>query len=329
MHTELFNKLSAGDIASLAKAITIIESNKPEHQKIAENLLNEVSKTKNQSIRIAITGIPGVGKSTFINTLGTWLVNEKKLKVCVLAIDPSSKKSKGSILGDKTRMNELSVLDNVFIRPSPSGGIAGGVAAKTPETIKLCEAAGFQIILIETVGTGQSEIEADNIADCVLLLLLADAGDELQGLKRGIMETADIVVINKADIVNKSLLQTSENELKSALSFLPAKNKGWVTPVIKHSINEKETHKEIWNQIVKFIDVQKNTGNFDVKRLKQKKYRITELLKYNFEYNFLELPEIKKEIEKFSQSSKFKHTEVLDFLKKLIKNWISKNDANT
>lgn len=324
MQTELFKKLAFGDKASLAKAITIVESKNAEHEKLAETLLDNASQTKNHSIRIAITGIPGVGKSTFINTLGTWLVKEKNKKVCVLAIDPSSKKSKGSILGDKTRMNELAVLENAFVRPSPSGGIAGGVAAKTADTIKLCEAAGYEIILIETVGTGQSETDADNIADCVILLLLADAGDELQGIKRGIMETADIAVLNKTDIVNQSLLKKSENELNAALHYLPVKNKGWVPPVIKHSMGEITSAAQIWEVIIKFIDEQKSTGNFEQKRHEQKKFRIAEQLNYIFENNFLNSPEIKKEIELFSQKSQGKQTETFDFLKNLLKKWISK-----
>lgn len=322
MNSNLFNKLVSGDKAALAKAITLAESTSPEHFHIAENLIKEAFKTNKNTIRIAITGIPGVGKSTFINKLGTWLVNEKAKKVCVLAIDPSSTKNKGSILGDKTRMNELAVLKNAFIRPTPSGGIAGGISQKTPETTLLCEAAGYDVILIETVGIGQSETDADNIADCMLLLQMADTGDELQGIKRGIMETTDIIVLNKADILNKTLIKSAENEYKNALHYIEKKHEGWVPPVLTNSLNDNNSVIEIWNNIEKFVAHQKKTGNFEKKRHENQKIWFAELLKNKLNNDFFNNISIKNEIDKNSSRRFDNDFNIDNFLKKLLKNWL-------
>ncbi|RME19583.1 MAG: methylmalonyl Co-A mutase-associated GTPase MeaB, partial [Bacteroidetes bacterium] len=219
------------DISILARAITLIESNKEYHQKIAEDVLRKIVAHTGKSFRIGITGPPGVGKSTFIETFGLYCI-EKGHKLAVLAIDPSSSISKGSILGDKTRMERLSCHPKAFIRPSPSAGILGGVAAKTYETMLLCEAAGFDWIFVETVGVGQSEIDVADITDFFLLLMLASSGDEIQGIKRGIMEMADGIVITKADGDNLSKAKLAAARFKSALHYFSHPLKNWSVPVL-------------------------------------------------------------------------------------------------
>ena len=218
--------LLKGDIASLSRAITLIESTHPKHQALAAQLLDQVLPYSGKAMRIGITGVPGVGKSTFIESFGMHLIGLGK-KVAVLAIDPSSNISKGSILGDKTRMEQLSVAPNAFIRPSAAAGSLGGLTYKTREASLLCEAAGFDIIIIETVGVGQSETEVRNICDFFLLLMLAGAGDELQGIKRGIMEMADGLVITKADGNNVQKAKSARSEYARALHFLPPAASGW------------------------------------------------------------------------------------------------------
>jgi len=297
MSKQIFDQLVKGDRLSLAKAITIIESQNPIHQKQANELVQEALKLNKSSLRIGITGAPGVGKSTFIDQFGSWLVNEKQKKVCVLAIDPSSHKNHGSILGDKTRMETLSMMNEVFIRPSPASGTLGGIARKTRETILLCEAAGYNTILIETVGVGQSEYVADSVVDCLLLLLLPNAGDELQGIKRGIMELADLVILNKTDITEKSILNQAISDVTNAIHFLPNKFEGWNSAVLKNALGNLDDAVKIWDQIEKFISFQKSKSYFDTKRMAQKEEWLNESIKEKLESSFFNDSKVKKTIE--------------------------------
>jgi len=266
--SEYLEGIKSGNIAVLSKAITLIESKKKEHQELAAMLIEQVLPLSGNSIRIGITGVPGVGKSTFIDEFGLNLVSEGK-KVAVLAIDPSSSLSKGSILGDKTRMERLSMHKNAFIRPTASGGSLGGITYKTKETILLCEAAGFDYIIVETVGVGQSETEVSSITDFFLLLMLAGAGDELQGIKRGIMEMADGIVITKADGNNLSKANIAKAEFANALHFFPPTTSGW-TPLVKTcSSYEKKGFEEILKMIESYRLQTFNSGFFAAKRKEQ------------------------------------------------------------
>ena len=286
---DLAKEIINGNITALAKGITLIESKLAKDEKEAQNLLSECIPKSGKSIRIGITGIPGVGKSTFIETFGKLLTSKEK-KVAVLAIDPTSTKTKGSILGDKSRMPKLSVDKNAFIRPSPSGGTLGGVADKTREIIVLCEAAGFEIILIETVGVGQSETTVSNLVDFFLLLILSGAGDELQGIKRGIMELADMLVITKADGDNYKKAKNSATEYKRALELFPPMQNGWKPQVNTCSALEKNGIIEILEIINKFNSQMLNS-NWKIKnRNNQKKYWLRHKIKEEFgnkKYTFL------------------------------------------
>jgi len=328
MADELFEQLVAGDRAALARAVTIIESVHPDHIKIAGDLLKKALLCKQESIRIAVTGVPGVGKSTFINSFGSWLVTEKNKKVCVLAIDPSSHRSHGSILGDKTRMEKLSSLHNVFVRPTPAGGNLGGIALKTRETILLCEAAGYDTILVETVGVGQNEYVADGVVDCLLLLLLPNAGDELQGIKRGIMELADIVVINKADVTEKTILHQAQMDVTNALHFLPNKFEGWIPPVLQNSLNHDQNAAEIWENILQFIEFQKGKGNFNTKRNYQKSEWLSDAIRAKLEFLFFKDPTIKAGIQSAMNNWMQGNESPNEIAERLILNWKKASDTN-
>lgn len=255
--------------AVLSKAITLIESALPAHTSLAQQVIAECLPLSGKSIRIGITGVPGVGKSTLIESFGKYLTNQG-YKVAILAIDPSSNKSKGSILGDKTRMESLSADPNAFIRPSPSSGTLGGVARKTHETIILCEAAGYDVILIETVGVGQSEILVHSMVDFFLLLMLAGAGDELQGIKRGIMEMADGVFITKDDGDNVNRVQLALSEVRNALHFLAPSESGWTPPAASGSAVTGKGINGIWDMISEYVNLTKGNGYFEKKRTEQK-----------------------------------------------------------
>jgi len=274
-----------GDKAILARAITLVESTRNEDLKKAYTLIENCLLKKSNSIRIGITGVPGVGKSTFIEIFGKTLTSLGK-KVAVLAVDPTSTLSKGSILGDKTRMQELVKDPNAFIRPSPSGESLGGVARKTRESVILCEAAGFDVVLIETVGVGQSETAVHSMVDFFLLLKLAGAGDELQGIKRGIMEMADAIVINKAEGDNQKRAQLAKVQFERALQLYPPKENGWTPQVSTCSAVENKGIIEIWEMIVQFLNTTKDNSYFEKNRQKQNKYwllqAIDELLKQHF-----------------------------------------------
>ncbi len=265
---ELLDNLKLGDRAALGQALTLVESKNLEHRKIAEELIHNALPLSGSAIRIGITGVPGVGKSTFIEALGQYLTSIKK-KVAVLAIDPSSTKNRGSILGDKTRMNELSLNQNAFIRPSPSAGSLGGVARKTRESILLCEAAGYDVIIIETVGVGQSETAVKGMVDFFMLLMLAGAGDELQGIKRGIMEMADLLVINKADGDNLINARRASGEYKRALHLFPPNPNEWIPKVSIASALEQNGMEDVWKVICEFENHQKTKGYFDKTRKEQ------------------------------------------------------------
>ncbi|MEO8773316.1 MAG: methylmalonyl Co-A mutase-associated GTPase MeaB, partial [Gelidibacter sp.] len=249
----------------------------------------------NKSVRIGITGVPGVGKSTFIETFGLFLTSQGK-KIAVLAVDPSSSLSRGSILGDKTRMEDLVKDDNAFIRPSPSGTSLGGVARKSRETIILCEAAGFDTILIETVGVGQSEIAVHSMVDFFLLLKLAGAGDELQGIKRGIMEMADAIVINKADGDNLKSAKIAKVEFNRALHLYPPKESGWQPKVLLASALENEGIPEVWELIESYLSIAKKTHFFDHTRSEQNKFWLLQTIEDRLKSDFYNNPAIKKEL---------------------------------
>ncbi len=249
---EVLEGIHHADRRLLSKAITIIESHKFEDSKLAESILLGLKFPEKKSIRIGISGIPGVGKSTFIESFGMYLISLGK-KVAVLAVDPSSPITGGSILGDKTRMNKLAENFSAFIRPSPSSGNLGGVAKKTRDTILLCEAFGFEIILVETVGVGQSEVAVENMTDLFVLLLLANAGDELQGIKKGIMEMADMILINKADGNNFIPAMNAKTEFENAMRLFKPKHKFWTAPVLAISSFEGKGLDLIWNQIENFL----------------------------------------------------------------------------
>jgi len=328
MSNELFKQLVSGDRAALARAITYIESTNPNHAIIAGELVKKALHINQPSVRIGITGVPGVGKSTFINSFGAWLVTQQNKKVCVLAIDPSSNKSHGSILGDKTRMENLSSLDNVFVRPTPAGGNLGGIALKTRETILLCEAAGYDTILVETVGVGQNEYVADGVVDCLLLLLLPNAGDELQGIKRGIMELADIVVLNKADITDQSILNQAQRDLANALHYLPNKFANWNPPVLKNSMNNDQNSSEIWKNICLFMDFQMANSNFYTKRNDQKKEWLTDAIRQKLESLFFNDPAVNHAIQIALQKWIKGDESPNEIAERLILQWKKENEAS-
>ncbi|MGB3364761.1 MAG: methylmalonyl Co-A mutase-associated GTPase MeaB [Thermodesulfobacteriota bacterium] len=291
----------SGNRSILSQAITLVESTLPKHSELAQKIINHCLPHTGKSIRVGITGIPGVGKSTFIETFGLYLTEQEKRTVAVLAIDPTSERSKGSILGDKVRMEKLSVDQNAFIRPSPTSGSLGGVAQSTRETILLCEAAGFNTIIVETVGVGQSEIAVDSMVDFFLLLLLAGAGDEIQGMKRGIMEMADAVAITKADGENTIRAERARREFENAIQLFPHKESGWVPLVTTCSSLENQGIKEIWETITKHQDLIENSGLLEKKRQEQTKRWMHEAILYGLKKSFYSNEEINKAVLKLEE----------------------------
>ncbi|WP_372776275.1 methylmalonyl Co-A mutase-associated GTPase MeaB [Mangrovibacterium sp.] len=287
-----------GNITILSKAVTLVESSKPAHQEIAQQIILKCLPFSGKSIRIGITGVPGVGKSTFIESTGKYITSLGH-KLAVLAIDPSSERSKGSILGDKTRMEELSIDPNAYIRPSPSAGSLGGVARKTRETIILCEAAGFDVIFIETVGVGQSETVVHSMVDFFLLLMLSGAGDELQGIKRGIMEMADAITINKADGDNIDRAEMARVQYLNALHLFPPTDSGWKPKVLTCSAYKKIGIDRIWQTINDYLRQVNENGYFQFKRNEQAKFWMYETINDQLKSNFYQNQKIKQLLNTF------------------------------
>ncbi|MCB0380037.1 MAG: methylmalonyl Co-A mutase-associated GTPase MeaB [Flavobacteriales bacterium] len=312
-----FEGIRNKNLTILSKAITLLESTKTEHQQLAEELIELCLPLSGKSIRIGITGVPGVGKSTFIESFGKYVIETHNKKVAVLAIDPSSTKSKGSILGDKTRMNFLSTNEHAFVRPSPSSGTLGGVAKATRESIILCEAFGFDTIIIETVGVGQSETEVHSMVDFFLLLMLAGAGDELQGIKRGIMEMADTIVINKTDIEDKDRVKLAQQHYKNALHLFPANENGWIPKVETCSGLNNSGIAKVWKIITEYQQKTYDNGWFDNKRKQQAIFWLTETINNSILTLFYNKPSIKELLQKMEQdvingkTSPFKAAKIL------------------
>ncbi|MEX1192018.1 MAG: methylmalonyl Co-A mutase-associated GTPase MeaB [Brumimicrobium sp.] len=321
-HDDLLKGILAGEVQALSGAITLLESNRVEDQNVARGLVSSCLPYSGGSIRVGITGVPGVGKSTFIETFGQ-LVIEKGSKIAVLAVDPSSEKSGGSILGDKTRMNELSQDPNAFIRPSAAGKSLGGVARKTRESIILCEAAGFDYILIETVGVGQSETVVHSMVDFFLLLMLAGAGDELQGIKRGIMEMADALVITKADGDNLNKAQLARKEYQNAMHLFPPNENEWTPQALVCSALQNLNIDKVLDTLNSYVNHTKLNGSFDLKRKNQDKYwlheTITEILMTDF-YNADRLKERIKSTEEAVVKGEMSSFEAAEKLIKLYRN---------
>lgn len=289
---DLFNQ----DKVALSQSITMIESEQPRHQNIVDELITACLPKSGNSLRIGITGVPGVGKSTFIESFGKHLISLGK-KVAVLAVDPSSSISKGSILGDKTRMQALVTENNAFIRPTASGSSLGGVARKTRESIILCEAAGYDVILVETVGVGQSETAVHSMTDFFLLLKLAGAGDQLQGIKRGIIEMADAILINKADGENLRAAQKAKMEFQKALHLYPEKESTW-SPKVKciSALNEKGIVR-VWEMMMEYKKITSSNGYFKKNRFNQQKFWLFDSLNQKLKNNFYQNPKLKLELE--------------------------------
>lgn len=285
-----------GDITILSRAVTLVESVNPDHQALAQEVIEKCLPYTGNSVRIGISGVPGAGKSTSIDVFGLHVL-ERGGKLAVLAIDPSSEKTKGSILGDKTRMERLSVHPNAFIRPSPSAGSLGGVARKTRETIVLCEAAGFDKIFVETVGVGQSETAVHSMVDFFLLIQLAGTGDELQGIKRGIMEMADGIIINKADGDNVQRAELAATSFRNALHLFPAPDSGWTPQVLTYSGFYGLRVKEVWDMVFEYIDFVKKNGYFQYRRNEQAKYWMYESINESLRNSFYNNPEIASRLE--------------------------------
>ncbi len=290
--------IKSGNRVILSKAITLIESVLPAHQELAQQIIEACLPLSGASIRVGITGVPGVGKSTFVEALGMSLIRQGR-KIAVLAIDPSSQRSKGSILGDKTRMEDLANHPNAFIRPSASAGSLGGVARKTNEIIIVCEAAGFDTIFIETVGVGQSETAVHSMVDFFLLLMLAGAGDELQGIKRGIMEMADMILINKADGDNIQKARNAKTQYKNALHLFPPTESGWIPKVETCSALSGEGINAVWLAIDEYLSKTKSNGYFLSNRQRQSVQTMTNTIMQKLGDGLFQHPEIKKLIENY------------------------------
>ena len=282
---EMVEGILKGDVTTLSRAVTLVESLSPEHQTLAQEIIEKCLPHSGNSRRIGITGVPGAGKSTSIDTFGLHVLKDGG-KLAVLAIDPSSERTKGSILGDKTRMEKLSIHPNAFIRPSPSAGSLGGVARKTRETIVLCEAAGYNNIFVETVGVGQSETAVHSMVDFFLLIQLAGTGDELQGIKRGIMEMADGIVINKADGDNIDRARLAQAQFRSALHLFPPTLSGWMPEVLCYSGYYEIGIPEVWEMIDRYFAFIKENGYFERKRQEQARYWMYETINEQLRNHF-------------------------------------------
>lgn len=311
-----------GDRRLIAKTITVIESSLPTHQRLAHTIIDLLLPYAGKAVRLGITGVPGVGKSTFIESLGTMLVKNGH-RVAVLAVDPSSKRSGGSVLADKTRMEKLAIEKRAFIRPSPSGGTLGGVARKTRETMIVCEAAGFDVIIVETVGVGQSETAVASMVDFFLVLMIAGAGDELQGIKKGILELADAVAVNKADGNNIERAEVARTQYETALHFLAPSSPNWTPPVLTCSALEMTDIDVIWETVLKHHKIFTQTGELKANRKKQAVDWMWSLVKEGLKDRFYQHPEVKttlpetiKEVENGTIASTIAASRLLDLLEK-------------
>ncbi len=285
----------------LSKTITLIESSRPDHQQVARHIVDEILPHTGKAIRLGITGVPGVGKSTFIESLGMSLVEDGH-RVAVLAVDPSSSRSGGSVMADKTRMEKLSVVKNAFIRPSPSGGTLGGVARKTRETMLVCEAAGFDVIIVETVGVGQSETTVASMVDFFLVLMLAGAGDELQGIKRGVLELADALAINKADGDNIEKAKKAAKTYTTALQMLQPASPNWEPPVLTCSAVEMTGIDDIWQTVIQFHNQFTRSGELKQKRQKQALDWLWSMVEDELKQRFYNNPEIKQRLDQITRA---------------------------
>ena len=297
-YKDICKKLVNKDLTSLSKAITLIESNNKNDRLLANKILLELqNKNEKNTLRIGVTGVPGAGKSTFIENFGSNLTDLGK-KVAVLTIDPSSTISKGSILGDKTRMEKLSQNKNVFIRPTAASNFQGGVAKNTRESIFLCESAGYDVIIVETVGVGQNEISVSEMVDFFLLLKIAGSGDELQGIKRGIIEMSDLIAINKCDGENIENSEKSKNEFQLALKLFPKKNSEWIPKVLTCSSVNGKGLEEIWKNIKSYQELTKKNNYFFENRINQNKFWLRQMINESIQRNFYENSTVKKELQK-------------------------------
>ncbi|MDD3064137.1 MAG: methylmalonyl Co-A mutase-associated GTPase MeaB [Massilibacteroides sp.] len=297
---EFVQGILAGNITILSQAVTLVESSLPQHQALAQEIIEKCLPHSGKSMRIGITGVPGAGKSTSIDVFGMHLLAQGR-KLAVLAIDPSSERSKGSILGDKTRMETLSREKNAFIRPSPSAGSLGGVARKTRETIILCETAGFDTIFVETVGVGQSETAVHSMVDFFLLIQLAGTGDELQGIKRGIMEMADGIIINKADGDNVDKAKLAASQFRNALHLFPPAVSGWTPQVLTYSGYYNLGIKKIWDMVDEYMRFTRDNGYFYLKRNEQAKYWMYETINESLRNAFYRNETVQASIKKTEQ----------------------------
>jgi LAO/AO transport system kinase len=290
---ELVEGLRAGDRVLLSKAITLIESTRESDRSQAREVIQRCLPGIGESVRVGVTGVPGVGKSSFIETLGVRLADDGH-RLAVLAIDPSSERTRGSILGDKTRMGTLAQHENVYIRPSPTSGSLGGVARKTRETILLCEAAGYDTIFVETVGVGQSEITVHSMVDVFLLLGITGAGDELQGIKRGVVEMADLIAINKADGDNVAAAERAKRQYENALHLFPPSDSGWTPPVLTCSAETGSGISEVWDAVTAYCEDTKASGYFSAQRRRQARYWMHQTIEQRLLDEFFDHPAVRE-----------------------------------
>jgi LAO/AO transport system kinase len=323
---EYVDGILQGNVTILSRAVTLLESTRPEHQEMAQQIIEKCLPYSGNSVRIGISGVPGAGKSTSIDEFGIHVLNTRGGKLAVLAIDPTSERTKGSILGDKTRMEKLAVHPKSFIRPSPSSGSLGGVARKTRETIVLCEAAGYNTIFIETVGVGQSETACHSMVDFFLLIQVAGTGDELQGIKRGIMEMADCIAINKCDGDNVERCKVAAGYYSNALQLFPVPESGLVPKVLTYSGFYGYGIKELWDSIFEYLDTVKANGYFEHRRRQQNQYWMYETIDERLRSSFYKDPNIsdmlhdaEKNIEDGKQTSFVAAQSLLDYYFKKLK----------